>query len=726
MRGIPVELPACGVFIGNGVYATAAGYYVSALLAHRSWIGVTNSPQEMIDRIIDENQGNLAQVWGHARGYAPATLDKWFYALDEIGVKVPEPDWENGKYLTPESSPELKEHADRNGAGLVRFLKLASEKKLYTTFIYTTAQPQWSQQLLSFGKYYQGYDFGERFTFRFDQNLANKVKLQDMTLDMIVDDLMNRVKAHTDEYHANGWGNVSATSGNFYLDMEVAAGADIPMAEDIGYRHMNMASALSRGLYRQFELPLWGTHIAHEHYSWIPWKSRYKFPLLKATLYHKYMAGAKMIVNESGNWFIEASLCEDSPKHELPANPLQVKDVRFLGSVNGDGKLAFLPYVEEARKHFDKIGPDSEYCKSYRRVISEFYDYVKEHGTPEGQPEVTVAFAKGNNDVASSGFSPTSPVGGMFDLADINPQWLDGPPEMGWNVVKETYYPLLPVMGEYPNHFMTGTPWGMADVVTFVRDMITPEFLSANYKAILFSGWNTATSKQYEILKQYVRDGGILFISIPHFSTNITRNYSSYKVDELINQGDLSELCGVKVKGPGRRFYWAVPAEGNTELGSVFPRRFGVMETRLGDIEITDREARTLIVDDEQGQPLLIKRRYGKGEVYFLNSWAYPGALNTDHGPGARVPAQGLITTIYQHIAAQCRGSVWITDDGQHTGMKSKYICYTYFPEAKKICLQNVDFDQPRSFHLHQRGHSSQAITLGPAEFRQMDASPVT
>src|SRR5690606_4333695 len=114
--------------------------------------------------------------------------------------------------------------------------------------------------------------------FRLDEaSLAGK-KLEDVTLQMLADDLIARVKAHVDKRRAAGWGNIYATSCNFYIDYEIVAGTDIPLLEDFAFQHLNVASALSRGLYRQFDLPMWGSHLAHEHYSWIPAKSPYKFP----------------------------------------------------------------------------------------------------------------------------------------------------------------------------------------------------------------------------------------------------------------------------------------------------------------------------------------------------------------------------------------------------------------------------------------------------------------
>ena len=710
MRGMPVQLPDCGLFLGTGVYATSGDYLLSTLYAQ------TNSPQEMIDKIVADNQGNLAQFWGYARGYAPATHAKWFYALDEIGIEIPPPDWEKSTNIRVQDCEILKQHDDRRGAGIVRFIKAAAEKGIYTALIYTDAHPQWSAQLKDMGAYYLGYDFGERFTIRFEESAITGQRQDELTLADLAHDLVARVREHVDQRHAAGWGNVMATGGNFYIDYEIVAGTDIPVFEDFCF-NLNLSSALSRGLYRQHDLPLWGSHLAHEHYSWIPNSHPHKFDLLRMAMYLKYMAGCKMIINESGNWFVEASLCEDSPKHEFPRVPLKPAQVSFGGHVPVD----FSSYIPEARKHFAKVGYDSPICRQYRKITSDFYDFVKTHGTPAGQPETTIAMIKGNYDLCGTRYSPDTAVGGAFKLADRNPAWFEGAPERGWKIAEKVFHPLPSVLEPCPNLFLSGTPFGMIDIVSFALDEIDAGFLSSQYKALLFTGWNTASQKQYEILKNYVANGGTLFISIPHLSTNIRRNFSSYSVDELINKGDFSELCGVKVKARGRRYYWATAPDGSDELGFRFPRRFGIIGACMGDIEITDPAAKILVVDDEQAAPILIKRKLGKGTVFFLNSWAYPGAINTDEGPGARTNSNGLIGTIYRHIAQLSRGDVWITDDRNAPGHECEFVAFSHFPEANKICLLNIDANQPHRVFLHRFGQYT-SVQLSPGEFRLTDA----
>jgi len=714
-----INLPPCGLFLGSGVYPMSADYLLSTLYAHQSWTPQSVGPLGMIDRIVADNQGNLAQFWGIPRGYAPAMLAEWLYALDEIGVEIPQPDWEHGRYLRPQDCPELQQHADRRGAGILRFIRAAAARDIYTVLIYADAHPQWPPQFAEAGPHYLGYDFGERFTFRLDDEPLQGRDLSDVTLASLADDLVARVRRHVEQRRAGHWGNVYATSSNFHVDYEILGGADIPLIEDFAFCHLHLASALSRGLYRQHNLPLWGSHLAHEHYSWLPNSHPHKFDLLTAALIQKYMAGAKMLINESGNWFVEASLCPDSPKFDFPRVDLDPSEVSWNGA---EPPERFAPYIAAAREHYHKIDYDAATPRRYRKVISDFYDFVKAHGTPAGQPETTLAVIKGNHDLCNHRYEPNSAIAGAFALAESNPKWFTGAPERGWTTVRDVFFPLVRVLEPCPNHFLSGTPYGMIDVVSFAGDRITADFLSNHYKALLFCGWNTASELQYEVLAEYVRRGGVLFVSIPHLSTNVTRDYTSYTAGELVRGGDFGELCGVKVTGPGERFYWATAPEGSSELGFAFPRRFGIMGTRLGRISIVDRQAEVLVVDDERARPLLLRRRCGEGTVYFLNSWAYPGALTADDGPGATTDSPGLIGVIYRHIAARARGRTWITDDRVAPGRHCAFLSHSYFPESDTICLHNADFDHPHRCYLHRPGRCD-AVELAPGELRMLEAA---
>lgn len=706
---LPVELPPCGMLVGTGIMNSKAGYLVGTGKTHTTWVPQLFSPQELLDKILEDNQGNFVQYWGFSGGLGPVTFAR-HHALEDLGMIPPEPDWENQKNLVIRDWVNPDDYKERSGAGVLKLIRSAREKGLYIALLYTESHPQWSRQFLEAGgKYYLGYDFGERFTFRFESEATPSQPRREPNLRLLADDLMRRVREHVEERHATGWGNVTATSGNFYLDYEIAAGADIPMTEDY-CMPFNLSSALSRGLYRQYDLPVWGSHLAHEHYSWIPYASEFKFPLLRASFYQKYMTGSKVVLNESGGWYLEAALVTDSPMFETP---------RLPGGPGQRDPYFGAPHVKEAEKTFDKINYHSPTAKAYRKEISDFYDFVKANGTPQGQPETPLAAIKGNLDIGGYRFNPNGVIAGMYSLAEKDPHWASGQPERGWDIFHDVFFPMPQVLAPWPNRFLSGSPYGQVDITSFANDNVDADFLSANYKALLFTGWNTASEKQYSELCRYVKNGGILFVSVPQLSTNVERNYNAFEVGELVHGGDFSELCGVKVKGRGQRFYWATTPDEKGELGFDFPRRFGILSVCMGEIAIVSPEVDVLATDDEQFQPVLLRHRLGKGEVYFLNTWAYPGATDQDFGPGAEIGSPGLVGYVYRHIARKVRGTVWISDDQNDAGPECSFINYSFFPEAGKICLQNIDFKNPHRCFLHRDGKTT-PVELGPAEFRML------
>ncbi len=712
-----MKLPECGTFIGSGIYITLKHGFHLDTGVFSTWTPQSYSQLDYLDMIERDHQGNLAQVWDFMCS-APQTMHR-FMALEDLGVPYPEPDWENRKNLTQEDGPDYSQYKDRLGAGLIKFIEKAKSKGIYTTGLYwSEIAPEWSAKLKGFGEFYLGYDFGERHSFHLCRGSNDVEKtVEDTTLEDFADTLIKSVSEHVNNCRAKGWGRIMATSGAFHLDYEILGGTDIPVQEDFAFRHLTISSAFSRGLYRQFHLPIWGSHLAHEHNSWIPYASKYKFPLLNAAMHLKYMHGCKLIIHESGNWFTQVKLCTDSPLHDLPYCTIGKNGDPTAPKDNHPYNYSHL--VKEAEKHYPKIDYRSPTAVRYRQLISDFYGFIEENGTPAGQPEASFAIAKGNLDLCTaSGYYRNHAVASAFHLADINPNWFEGDPELSWDLIKKVFCPCPPVIPPYKNQFLSATPLGVFDIVTFARNKISAEFLNANYKALIFAGWNTSSPEQYAILKAYVENGGILCISIPHLSTNKKRNYVNFGVEELVNGGDFSDLCGVKVKGRGRRIYWATGTSGDpNELGVKIPRRFGILSVPIGDIEITDPTAKVLLADDERFEPVVIRRRCGKGTVFFVNTWAYPGALDIDEGPGATDDSLGMMEPVYRHIAKLARGNVWITDDGQEPGKNCQYVSCTYFPDAGNIYLYNIDFDHAHKIFIHQFGVMDE-IELNAGEFR--------
>lgn len=709
-----IALPKCGMFIGSPIYLDRADYvFQHTGTFYTSWVSEDHPPSWYLRRIIEENQGNLAIIWeGSATQICLKSMADWM-DMDGLGVTVPEPDWENKKFLTPGDWDALENQKSRYGAGFSKIVDEADQLGLYTYSIYSEANPEWVEKI-SNNKSFLGYNTGEKFSFDLQGAEASEFRETRPKVDAGYDlkristDFANTVKRFLNRKEKNGWRRFLITSASFHLDLEVVAAKSdiIPHVESFAFKNLNFGSSLCRGLYKQFDLPIWGNYLAHEHYSFLPYKSKHKFEMLDTAFLMSYMSGSKITVLESGNWWLQSDHVDDTPMHDTPKID--------LGGIHQNNPKEYAHLVKEARTHYKKLNYDSAICEQYRKSLSNFYDFVKGNGTPEGQPEICLAAIKGNYDLCSQNYHPNMAIAGAYALAEKDPSWYEGMPERSWEIFRRVFYPLKNVLGDYVNSFFSGTPYGMTDIVSFAGT-ITPEFLAKQYKALLFTGWNTSSDKQYEILKQYVFNGGTLFVSIPHLSKNTTRNYANYSVDELVNNGDFSELCGVKVRKRGPQIYWMLAAENNS-LNLPKYKHYGPFATHIGDIEITGTPE-TLAVHDETFTPTLLLNKYGKGKVYFLNSWEYPGALDVNAGPGATIYSSGLVGEVYKKIAVDNRGTAYITDDEISAGPSCERIVYSYFPSNGKVYLLNIDFEIARECFLHVKGRIIN-LKLAPLEFK--------
>ena len=673
----PMPKDNCGVYIGSGVYP-CSGRLMGTGYCFTYWEPKHPTFDETIELCAKEQVGNTLQFW-------------------------------------------------RGGNQGIELAKKARTKGITSVFLYgkpgdTNADTQ--KFVAEMGEDYLGYDFGERFSFNVNDSskVAADGKAGVTTLQTLADDYVRRVYEHVRFLHEKGVGNVQATSSNFGLDYEVAAGAEVPCTEDFPFGDLNLSSALSRGLYRQYDLPMWGSHLAHEWYSWIPHTNPYKMRSLETAFQLKYMAGSKMIINESGNWQLQSSLCPDSPMSKMPI--LRGNPVGMYGAK--DPRSGFNDEVmKEAEKKFSYIDVRSPVATKYRKIISDFYAFCRKNPCPKGQPEATIALAKGNLDLGSHRYIAGYAVCNAYAIADADNRWYHGLPEKSWEVLTGQLLPRPAIFAPDYNLHFSGTPFGQVDVASFALDNLTAEHLLKNYKVIIFSGWNTCSPKQYKVLCDYVNGGGILALGVCHLSTNKTRNYTSFTQEELVNGGDFTELCNLKVVKKDHRFFWATgPEPKPNKVGFVARRRWGYMGVPLAKIAYSGRpeDYEALATDDETEDPVVVEIRKGKGRVILLTAWSYPAAVNQDWGCGARVEQRGMMGEIYRYAAKLGRGNVWITgQDFENPDAECDFVAFSYFPEGGKICLLNLDYENPHKFVLHWFGEKD-FITLEPGEFRLMDA----
>lgn len=703
-RADGILLPPCGILVGNAVYNYFGFFPAMYGWGFTAYWGQYASPLELVERTVKENQGNLIQFWP-GKSNRPQRQAAWL-ALEDLGYKYGDPDWTNLRNLSVDEFPEFKKYEkERAGAGVLKLLAACESNGLYSTAIYLgDMNPKYSQRMTEY-RHYIGYDFGEIFTLTYDS--AATTNATTPRLDELAKGLTEKIRKHVDERRAAGYGLISCTSSCFFMDYEIAAGVDFTLFEDLT-SEMNLISALSRGLARQYGRKIWGSHIANEYYDWIRWGTPHYDETLYTQMAMKYMAGAKIIISESGAWHCQTP-SKNSPQNLAPVVPGSWK-LNFSAQKPTDAEIA--PKVRAALKFRKELSEDGEYAKGYRRQMSDFYDYVKKHGTPSGQPETTFAIAKGNYDLwcgEHDGIPKHNQViAGLHNWAERHMEWLAGAPEDGWGIAHQVFWPCgQGILGtEDLNRCMSGTPWGQIDIVSFAYDQPTAEHLIKNYKTIAFLGWNTCSEKQYRVLCDYVHGGGKLFISIPHFSTDVTRNYYAYTKDDLVNKGDFSKLCGIKVEGRGEYFFWARAPYGKklpwTHDVSQAPESYGAYRGLLGRVEVSNPNAEVVLYDNESGDGVLYRLPSGKGEVWFLNSWFYPGVYNYTYAVGAKAGAIGMTGEILRYLAKVSRGEVYVTErDSDEPGRECVFVNVSHFPSDGTILVLNLDFEKTHTVDLH-------------------------
>lgn len=241
-------------------------------------------------------------------------------------------------------------------------------------------------------------------------------------------------------------------------------------------------------------------------------------------------------------------------------------------------------------------------------------------------PTVRYAFIQGVNDLYHGGYGNIHSIFGDMALA------------RSWELLS-VFIPHVgtgrgPVPHDRPTRrWFSWTPFGQVDVVPAEGppNRFTP------YHLLILAGWNTMTPALYRDLLDYVRHGGTLVLSLPHFTvdTNPTLEW------RFFNNGDLADLAGVRVSGLGPRlsdvrfqsdlFRGTLPdlfelAPKNPLFPEDFDELYAVFSQDITYFSgaITPAGARVHAVSD-QGVPVVLEHTIGRGRVFLLNTWFHPG-----------------------------------------------------------------------------------------------------
>lgn len=333
---------------------------------------------------------------------------------------------------------------------------------------------------------------------------------------------------------------------------------------------------------------------------------------------------------------------------------------------------------------------DSALTKGKRDMTRNFFKFVNKVGR-YGKNIRNIAFLEGRYAAPFNGFicdgeqDPHYSVWGLFGNKDSK-AWGHCQPEKCRQIldVLNPGASTHPLRQKYDKrrYYFSGTPYGDYDCVPIES---SADYLKDNYKLIANLGWNTLIEEDYQKLKTFVENGGILLTGIPQFSTHIEREFLLDMQDlALYNNGDLSDLTGIKVLGKGVEYsrQWnsknrekiceselsAICSDNELEDGTPY----------LAEVEL--KGAQIIAWDKASGKPMLVKYKLGKGWVYTLTLWDYPG----------HEQFQTFSATWLEVLAKDARGKIYIED-------QSKQVFWTTWVNGNttEIMMLNTDYFTP-------------------------------
>jgi len=267
--------------------------------------------------------------------------------------------------------------------------------------------------------------------------------------------------------------------------------------------------------------------------------------------------------------------------------------------------------------------PDDPIQRALRQTFRDVHRYHALHRIPD-DPRTPFAFMQGQYDS----------FGGSIrrDLAFHTPGLAPPHADSGWDLL-EVFHPEIRI-GNSPRAPMR--PW-FAGAPRGQMDIVPPESPAARlsrYRLLAIPGWNTMTASLYGRLKAFAAGGGTLFLAAPQLRTD----RKQVPLPTLFRNGRVGDLFGVTLRGVGGeiqegrgsraltgmdtpyRFYETNAR--NLPRGIESPHQF---PPRAWRVAIEDPATQVLVRESRSGEPLLIRRRVGRGWAYLLTTWDYPG-----------------------------------------------------------------------------------------------------
>ncbi len=385
---------------------------------------------------------------------------------------------------------------------------------------------------------------------------------------------------------------------------EKEGGVDHFMVELFAGDSFDVMASIERGMCRSLKTGMWGAYLASSYFGGIRQEDELKRKRNRLAMYNAYLAGADIILFEGGVFHNDR------------------------GSTN---------IVRSFGTEMDKRFNDAT-CKALRGDLKKFYKFTQSVERFEYGPVVKVAFVRGYLDGFVGHNAIPAPIRSWFVYGQYrNEPFRAGNAERMWNLLFEINRNVdWDNRYEYAQDGMSlsgSVPFGQYDVIDISADID----VLRQYDLLVFLGWNTMTKENYQKLIDYVSGGGNLILAIPHLAVNVRRDEQW----RFINDGDVKELCGVRIRGKGkilRSLGYINRYDCPYDLPYLEYGRYGGFEADGlfgGDIEIEGGKVigenvggkRLASIDDRSvsRDPFVIFNRVGNGTVTLMNTWEYPG-----------------------------------------------------------------------------------------------------
>lgn len=424
--------------------------------------------------------------------------------------------------------------------------------------------------------------------------------------------------------------------------------------------------AFTRGATIGHQKNEWGGFVAHEWYGGYLHNDQLKIKRLDLSYKYLYMQGANYIFLESGNTGIES-----------------------------------FGY---------KYDYASKECKRYRDYTENFYKFAKKNQRPINGPITDVAFIMGEDD----GYADFLGCSAWCQFNKEN--WAQNDRERSWKILDEVYRSCDWFAQEnfaFDGLDLSSSPaYGSYDVIP----ASSPLSVLNNYRYLVFVGHNTMSKNLYEKLIAFVKNGGILLACASHLNTDSTRTEER----NYINDGDLSDLFGVKITGEDRlnhgvKFYTEsavqnliYPATKDLECDANYPSGYATYATiKLKGARVLARLCNSFAPPTDNDLPVLTEYKNGKGVAMLLTHAHFPG--HPAVYPIYKTVVKGLLNASHANAEIKVFGSD-----------KVRYSVFSDNMNNKTLYLLNTSFDCPSTVGIKTK-ETTNYLTLTPCELKQIN-----